>query len=263
MKRRLTQKTRNNNARKKKKKLNRYNENNLIATPVKKKTGHEKTKVIGLTFLVLLFIFFNLQEPSSLAANNKNRKIAQTTSYCLPTSYSFDVDALNKKCTAYDKVVFKKIISIKKNEIKPTALEKQINSIVKNAPMKEMTKDIAKRERTVAALLVGIAMKESKFGIYSPKKDGNDCFNYWGYRGKENTTLSGYSCFSTPKEAVKIVGDRIESLVKSGLKKPADMIVWKCGHTCAGHSEESVRKWISDVAINYYQINPKTQIAKD
>ena len=67
--------------------------------------------------------------------------------------------------------------------------------IIKGTPMEKMSDYIVKRDKPVAAFLVGIAMKESKFGKYAPKKDGADCFNYWGYRGKENTTKSGYSCF--------------------------------------------------------------------
>jgi len=128
--------------------------------------------------------------------------------------------------------------------------------------MEKMADAISGRDRAVAAFLVGIAMKESKFGIYSPKKNGRDCYNYWGYRGRENQTASGYSCFDSPEHAVKVVGDRIESLVKRGVKKPSQMTVWKCGSSCAGHSPESVSKWIADVNIHYYQLNPPDHITK-
>lgn len=141
-------------------------------------------------------------------------------------------------------------------------LHKQIIAIVKNTPMERMANDIAKRDRAVAAFIVGIGMKESKFGIYSPKKNGVECYNYWGYRGKENTTDSGYSCFDSPSHAVKVVGNRIERIVKQGAKNPAQMISWKCGSTCAGHSKESVDKWIQDVAIHYYGLNPSVQVAR-
>lgn len=142
------------------------------------------------------------------------------------------------------------------------ALNRKIKAIVKEAPMKEMVDEIAKRDKPVAAFLVGIAMKESKFGTYSPKKDGKDCYNYWGYRGKENTTKSGYSCFDSPEHAVRVVGDRIESLVKNGRTTPAKMIVWKCGSSCAGHGQESVDKWIADVSIHYYGLLNDKELAK-
>jgi hypothetical protein len=142
------------------------------------------------------------------------------------------------------------------------SLNRRIKAIVKDAPMKEMVDEIAERDKPVAAFLVGIAMKESKFGTYSPKKDGKDCYNYWGYRGKENTTKSGYSCFSSPEQAVQVVGDRIESLVKNGRTTPNKMIVWKCGSTCAGHGKESVDKWIADVSIHYYGLMTEKELAK-
>jgi len=151
----------------------------------------------------------------------------------------------------------------KKEEKKAdSVLARKIKKIVKNAPMRAMADDIANRDKRVAAFMVGIAMKESKFGTYSPKKDGAECYNYWGYRGKENTTRSGYSCFDNPKHAVRVVGDRIERLVKDGLVTPEQMIVWKCGRTCAGHSPESVDKWIKDVSIHYYQLSLDKEVAK-
>jgi hypothetical protein len=141
-------------------------------------------------------------------------------------------------------------------------LREKIAPIIKNTPMDEMINDISRRDQPVAALLVAIAMKESKFGKYSPKKNGEKCFNYWGYRGKENTTASGYSCFDSPAHAIEVVGNRVESMVRAGANSPSKMIAWKCGRSCAGHSDESVRKWIADVAINYYLINPSEQLAK-
>jgi hypothetical protein len=131
--------------------------------------------------------------------------------------------------------------------------------------MEEMIEEISNKEKIVAGFIVGIAMKESKFGIYSPKKNGRNCFNYWGYRGKENPTKSGYSCFNSPSQAVGVVSKRIESMVDNGAKNPSQMIAWKCGSSCAGHSAESVSKWIADVGIHFYQINKASaaeQIAK-
>lgn len=142
-------------------------------------------------------------------------------------------------------------------------LHKDVTKIVKNTPMEAMVNEIAQGDRAVAAYLVGIAMKESKFGKFSPKKEGVECYNYWGYRGKENTTKSGYSCFSSPKQAISVVGGKIASMLKYGSRTPAQMISWKCGSTCAGHNPESVRKWIADVEINYYKLNPGRIVAKN
>ncbi|NTW22205.1 hypothetical protein HGA34_01515 [Candidatus Falkowbacteria bacterium] len=169
---------------------------------------------------------------------------------CLPGPYSSFKNSENAECLP---------TPIAKNG----PLRDMVVSIVKHTPMEKMVDAIAERETKVVAYLVGIAMKESKFGIYSPKKDGAECYNYWGYRGKENTTASGYSCFDSPEHAIKVVGDRIESMVKRGARNPAEMISWKCGSTCAGHDPESVRKWIADVSIHYHQISSSEQIAKN
>jgi len=135
---------------------------------------------------------------------------------------------------------------------------KEILPYVKGKPMEDMAPYIAKQPRIVAAFIVGIAMKESKFGVYAPHDaNGNDCHNYWGYRGPENTTASGYSCFTSPEHAIQVVGKKINKLVAQGISNPAEMISWKCGSSCAGHGAENVRKWIADVGINFYKLNSK------
>jgi hypothetical protein len=134
----------------------------------------------------------------------------------------------------------------------------EILPYIKGKPMEDMAPYIAKQPRTVAAFLVGIAMKESKFGVYAPHDAaGNDCHNYWGYRGPENTTASGYSCFTTPEQAIKTVGGRIAKLVDQGASNPSEMVVWKCGASCSWDDPANVRSWIADVGINFYKLNSK------
>ncbi|OGI25545.1 MAG: hypothetical protein A3J76_05665 [Candidatus Moranbacteria bacterium RBG_13_45_13] len=134
-------------------------------------------------------------------------------------------------------------------------LKTDIASIVKNTPMAAMVDSISEKDRTVAAFIVGIAMKESKFGVYSPKVAGRDCYNYWGFKGGGKTVAGGYTCFSSPEDAVEAVGKRIEKMVAKGVRNPAQAISWKCGSSCAGHGAENVRKWIADVGVNFYKIN--------
>ncbi|PIP28224.1 MAG: hypothetical protein COX29_02360 [Candidatus Moranbacteria bacterium CG23_combo_of_CG06-09_8_20_14_all_35_22] len=150
-------------------------------------------------------------------------------------------------------------LSIVKPEIKTkitTPLEKNINVLLAGYPMEKMAPYISAKEKRTAAFLVGIAKKESNWGKYSPHLNGKDCFNYWGYRGQsENMTPSGYTCFSSPHEAVNVVGKRISNLInESNLSTPEEMIVWKCGWNCAGHSNESVNKWIADVGMYYNKV---------
>ena len=124
--------------------------------------------------------------------------------------------------------------------------------LTKGHPIETMASEIAKKDKIVAAFLVGIAKKESDWGKHSPKKNGKDCFNYWGYKGNYNLTDSGYSCFDSPDQAVKVVGGRIEELISQRINTPERMVVWKCGRTCAGHDPAGVKKWISDVSSYFY-----------
>lgn len=146
-----------------------------------------------------------------------------------------------------DKVIKTKII---------TPLEKNLTTLVSGFPIKKMVPFISTKDKRTAAFLIGIAKKESNWGKYSPKLNGKDCYNYWGYRGSgENVTPSGYTCFDSPRQAVDVVGQRISNLINdSNLSTPSQMIVWKCGWNCAGHSNESVDKWIADVGLYYNKV---------
>lgn len=136
----------------------------------------------------------------------------------------------------------------------PTKLETDIKKLVRNHPLEKMAPYIAKEDRRVAGYLVAIAKKESNWGKFSPKKEGKECYNYWGYRGSYNQTDSGYSCFDNPRQAVNVVGERIQELVDQDLDTPKKIVVWKCGWDCSGHDDYHVAKWIQDVDYYYQKI---------
>ncbi len=143
----------------------------------------------------------------------------------------------------------------KANENKDDSFKKEIDLLVKDYPIEEMSLYIAKYNRKVAGLIIGIAKKESNWGRRSPSKNGKTCYNYWGYKGVGSRGFSmGYGCFSTPEEAVNVIGGRIQELVNKGLATPSKMIVWKCGNSCETHSKYSVEKWISDVSLYYNKV---------
>jgi len=135
------------------------------------------------------------------------------------------------------------------------AFKDELLGYIAGRPMEDMAPYIAKQPRIVAAFLVGIAMKESKFGTYAPHFNGRDCHNYWGFKGGGTTTAGGYTCFSSPEEAIQVVGKRIAKLVDGGRTNPSAMVVWKCGSSCSWDNPENVRKWIADVGVNFYRIN--------
>jgi len=139
-------------------------------------------------------------------------------------------------------------------------LEAEIGTLVSGYPIENMAPFSAKYDREVAGLIVGIAKKESDWGLHVPTRDGQDCYNYWGYKGVGSRGTSiGYGCFGTPEEAVKAVGDRLTELVSQRqASSPEKLVVWKCGSSCAGDSPENVRKWISDVRVYYDRLATKS-----
>lgn len=135
-------------------------------------------------------------------------------------------------------------------------LNTEIVSMTAGYPIELMAPSIAKYDREVAALIVGIAKKESNWGKRVPRSDdGADCFNYWGFKGAGSRGVAmGHGCFGTPEEAVEKVGNRIAELVRlRSTSEPKNFTIWKCGSSCATHTPESVRKWVSDVD-QYYRV---------
>lgn len=136
-------------------------------------------------------------------------------------------------------------------------LDADIREMAAGYPLEIMAPAISQYDRKVAALIVGIAKKESNWGKRVPRSpDGQDCFNYWGYKGAGTRGMAmGHGCFGSPEEAVQAVGNRLTKLVElRQTSEPKNMIIWKCGSSCATHSKESVSKWISDVDLYYRKI---------
>ncbi len=155
-----------------------------------------------------------------------------------------------------DKIVFQTLTKFEK--IRREKLEAKIKEMVAGTPMEQMAPYIAQRDKIVAAFLVGIAKKESNYGRRVPILNGKDCYNYWGYRGiRKKMGTGGHTCFDSPEDAVKTVGNRIERLVKSGIDTPQEMVLWKCGSAC--HKDAMAKKWISDVNLFYSKMIEKIE----
>lgn len=155
------------------------------------------------------------------------------------------------QCFSGEEVNLAKIPETQAQPQRPLKMEKNIKKMVSDFPIKKMAPYIAKQDEEVAAFLVAIAKKESNWGMFSPKKNGRDCYNYWGYRGSYNQTKSGYSCFDSPKQAVKVVGNRIEELVANNIDTPQEMLLWKCGQRCSAKTSNGAAKWVRDVDLYY------------
>lgn len=156
------------------------------------------------------------------------------------------------------KQIEKKLLNINivqiKNNINP-ALEKKIKELTDGYPIERMTRYIAVEDKEVAAFIISIAKKESNWGKRTPKLNGEECYNYWGFRQKrERMGSGGHTCFDSPKDAVKAVSSRVKDLIEKGVNTPEKMVVWKCGYNCESHNQQSVQKWINDVKLYYNKI---------
>ena len=144
--------------------------------------------------------------------------------------------------------------AIDENYNASSKIEKRLNRMTADYPIKEMSSSISRQNEKVAAFLVAIAKKESDWGKYSPKKNGKECFNYWGYKGRYNRNAAGYSCFKSPEQAVRVVGKRLNNLIAQHVDTPREMVLWKCGQACTARSSSDSAKWVSDVDLYYRKV---------
>ncbi|HEX8974629.1 MAG TPA: hypothetical protein VF817_04035 [Patescibacteria group bacterium] len=136
-------------------------------------------------------------------------------------------------------------------------LEKDIRAMLKDYPMEKMAPYIAKYDRTVAAYIVGIAKQESGWGEHHPVLNGQDCYNYWGYRGQRKLMgTGGHTCFNSPQDAVDTVAKRIQYLVETeGLTTAKQLVIWKCGTECA--ADKNASNWIQNVNAYSQELSDK------
>lgn len=130
--------------------------------------------------------------------------------------------------------------------------------MVKGYPIEKMLPYILEKDSKVAAFYIAIAKKESNWGKRVPVLNGEDCYNYLGYRGqRERMGTGGHTCFDSRKDAVDTISKRIEELItKYDRDTPAEMVVWKCGSSCAATGgQAAANKWIADVNMILEELN--------
>ncbi len=233
----------------------------------------ESPRVVGLLFIFLFLsgvIAISLWEvPIERVSQSATSDLSDCAPRAHPMVYLLFGDMSQSKrvlasetcgeeATAWSLAVAlkQKELSEKKLSQSDDLLNTEIISMTAGYPIEAMSTAIARYNREVAALLVGIAKKESNWGKRVPRSDdGADCFNYWGFKGAGSRGIAmGHGCFGTPEEAVEKVGNRIAELVRlRSTSEPKNFTIWKCGSSCATHSDESVRKWVSDVD-HYYRV---------
>ena len=159
--------------------------------------------------------------------------------------------------TLCEKKIEKQIKNLAEKSSNNRELDQTIREITDGYPLEMMAPAIARFDRDVAALIVGIAKKESNWGKHVPRDaNGVDCFNYWGWKGAGSRGMAmGHGCFGSSDEAVAAVGNRLTELVAiKQTSEPKNLTVWKCGSSCAMDNQANVAKWVSDIDIYYKQI---------
>lgn len=170
---------------------------------------------------------------------------------------------IGKEKIRLEKVGSKNVCLDKKTEIRREEDKKEeksekierIRKIVSGRPMEQMVFKISEKDDKIGAFLIGIAKKESDWGVHAPHKNGQDCYNYWGFKGGYKPVAGGYSCFDTPEQAVDAVSAKLEQLVAKKIDTPERMLVWKCGSSCAGHDPKGVSSWVGTVRTYFDRLN--------
>ncbi|MEA3322977.1 MAG: hypothetical protein U9Q12_02035 [Patescibacteria group bacterium] len=141
------------------------------------------------------------------------------------------------------------------------SLEREAYELVKGYPIEKMLPHILKLDPEVAKFYIAIAKQESAWGKRVPVLNGQDCYNYVGYRSQRKLMGSGgHTCFNSRKDAVETVGKRIHELIYEYDRATAEsLVVWKCGSSCATHSPESVNRWINVIDTYHKKLSPNSK----
>ncbi|PJA86888.1 MAG: hypothetical protein CO141_02370 [Candidatus Moranbacteria bacterium CG_4_9_14_3_um_filter_42_9] len=207
--------------------------------------------LIGM--LLMTMIYRNLGQGVSAMA--EETKVAQLAEEARVIGAETEKDPIFEIDTATITQLFREYDSEDDQEFQRQKFAEEIRQIVEGTPIEKMIPEIAKQDRIVAAFLVAIAKKESGWGVHVPVYQGQDCYNYWGWRGKNPVGSGGHTCFDSPKDAVETVSKRIAFLVSSKkLDTPQKMIVWKCGD-CGWDNSAAMQSWINTVDMYFRKLN--------
>jgi hypothetical protein len=229
----------------------------LIKSTILKINTFNSYLLIGATILVFGGFFYT-QEKIIKPISAQTLKTASKISISKTTTNQSNPPATVNLIKLQENLNIKTISLQNKNIQQKTALKNSITDILVGTPMEQMIEPISKQDKLVAAFLVGIALKESSLGKHAPHLNGNDCYNYWGYRSKRiRMGTGGHTCFDSPEDAIETVGKRIHTLaIKQGRNTPQKMLIWKCGSDCgATGGWPAAHKWVKDISTYFNQIN--------
>ncbi len=199
----------------------------------------------------------NIQKSEPVIMSDIVPKNTEATSQEKQTSEENKMQVVTK---SVDSVVKKEDVT-ESESISEKTLEELAYETVKGHPIEKMLPYILEQDPEVAKYFIAISKQESGFGEHVPVLNGQDCYNYLGYRGKRKLMgTGGHTCFNSRKDAVETISKRIKTLIYDQDQNTARKLVgtWKCGSKdCAGHSKESVDRWVGSVGSTYDQLSGK------
>ena len=216
--------------------------------------------IFGMLTMTMVYKYLGQNVSDAILETGNSNQVQQVADVAYAGNNVIDVSNSNKDMSGEIDTAFVTKLLENVGEKANTDFEQELREMVKGYPIEDMVPEIAKQDRVVAAFIVAIAKKESAWGNHAPVYNGEDCHNYWGYRGKNPVGSGGHTCFESPKDAVDTVAKRIEFLVSNKkLNTPGEMVgTWKCGSpsNCgATGGQAAANKWASDVAMYFDKLN--------
>jgi hypothetical protein len=155
----------------------------------------------------------------------------------------------------------KKEESSEDHDVQSKTFEELAYEMTEGYPIQKMLPYILEQDPEVAKYFIAISKQESGMGVHVPLLNGQDCYNYQGYRAKRKLMGTGqHTCFNSRKDAVETISKRLHTLIYDNKQDTARKLVgtWKCGSKdCAGHSKESVDRWVNTVESVHDQLSQK------
>lgn len=216
--------------------------------------------VLGMVLMTLIYKFLGPQARAGdiIAVSGKSSTVVIDNSPVVGSSRVSGAEtAKNPEKDSAEETDYISEVAGNLEKNKKKEFEDKAKSMVEGYPIEKMLPYILEKDRKVAAFLIAIARKESSWGVHVPVLNGQDCYNYWGYRGQRKLMgTGGHTCFNSRKDAVDTVAKRLDWLINGRkLNTPAKLVIWKCGSACHKDDQVAVRKWISDVDLYFGKLN--------
>ncbi len=205
---------------------------------------------ISAIFIVSCFLFVSFvyarSESNDVVVDGRD-SAQLTTALC-----AFDKRLYDQKKNNEENAIMHAVCAVHAQQ-DSTPFAQRLRTYVKGYPIEVMADALAAQDPVVAAYMIAMAKQESNWGRRVPHLNGHDCYNYWGFRAKRaRMGTGGHTCFNSPEDAVETVARRVHELVYDyGRTTPRQMLIWKCGKSCATHNPAGVERWVSVVGRYY------------